>query len=240
MNAYYQGMGSRQWNCDFEDSGLIALTDPSYADCAYSGGDTVLDLSTSGKWCVAKPMTSDDMLQANVDFACNHVDCGLIRYGGGCYYPDTLINHASVIMNLYYQANGREDMSCYFKNTGCIVMKDPTKLLWFLLRSGDDLVYFCSDLVSFAKIRENGVAKPMTSDDMIQANINFACNYVDCSLIRHGGGCYHPDTLINHASVIMNLYYQAFGRENSSCDFKNTGCIVMKDPSYGNFKYKYQ
>ena len=80
--------------------------------------------------------------------------------------------------------------------------------------------------------RENGVwAKPMTSDDMLQANINFACNYVDCSLIRHGGGCYHPDTLINHASVIMNLYYQAFGRENSSCYFKNTGCIVMKDPS---------
>ena len=30
-------------------------------------------------------------------------------------------------MNLYYQANGREDMSCYFKNTGCIVMKDPSK-----------------------------------------------------------------------------------------------------------------
>ncbi|KAK7855206.1 glucan endo-1 [Quercus suber] len=90
------------------------------------------------------------------------------------------------------------------------------------------------------EFKENGVAKPMTSDDMIQANINFACNYVDCSLIRHGGGCYHPDTLINHASVIMNLYYQAFGRENSSCDFKNTGCIVMKDPSYGNFKYKYQ
>ncbi|KAL4603125.1 hypothetical protein ACB092_10G103200, partial [Castanea dentata] len=90
-----------------------------------------LDLRSSvttnvkGKWCVAKPMTSDDMLQANIDFACNHADCGLIRYGGGCYYPNTLINHASIIMNLYYQANGRKDMSCYFKNTGCIVMKDP-------------------------------------------------------------------------------------------------------------------
>ncbi|KAM3735417.1 hypothetical protein ACB098_10G086700 [Castanea mollissima] len=126
MNAYYQGMGNHQWNCDFKDSGLIALTDPSYVDCTYSGGDIVLDLSTSEKWCVAKPMTSDDMLQANIDFACNHVDCGLIRYGGGCYYPNTLINHASVIMNLYYQANGRKDMSCYFKNTGCIVMKDPS------------------------------------------------------------------------------------------------------------------
>ncbi|KAM4079375.1 hypothetical protein ACB094_09G112900 [Castanea mollissima] len=68
-----------------------------------------------GKWCVAKPMTSDDMLQANIDFACNHVDCGLIRYGGGCYYLDTLINHASVIMNLYYQAKWKKRYELLFQ-----------------------------------------------------------------------------------------------------------------------------
>ena len=98
-----------------------------------------------GKWCVAKPMTSDDLLQANIDFACNHVDCGLIRYGGGCYYPDTLINHTSVIMNLYYQANGREDMSCYFKNTGCIVMKDPSKPIQNLISLSLSLFYCKKD-----------------------------------------------------------------------------------------------
>ena len=100
-----------------------------------------------GKWCVAKPMTSDDLLQANIDFACNHVDCGLIRYGGGCYYPDTLINHASVIMNLYYQANGREDMSCYFKNTGCIVMKDPSKPILLSLSLIAEKIRLLSDLL---------------------------------------------------------------------------------------------
>lgn len=35
MNAYFIGMGSHQWNCDFKDSGLIALTDPSIAFTLY-------------------------------------------------------------------------------------------------------------------------------------------------------------------------------------------------------------
>ncbi|KAB1221367.1 Glucan endo-1,3-beta-glucosidase [Morella rubra] len=112
MNAYYQAVGRHQWNCDFRDSGLVALTDPSIP----------ITLGT-GAW---QSQGRGDMLQSNIDFACNYVDCSLIRFGGACHCPDSLINHASVVMNLYYQATGRDNPSCDFNNTGLTVMKDPS------------------------------------------------------------------------------------------------------------------
>ncbi|KAE8683728.1 pentatricopeptide repeat-containing protein [Hibiscus syriacus] len=35
MNLYYQSKGRNKWNCDFRGSGLIVITNPSYADCIY-------------------------------------------------------------------------------------------------------------------------------------------------------------------------------------------------------------
>lgn len=35
MNLYYQRSGRNPWNCNFTNSGLIVLTDPSYDDCNY-------------------------------------------------------------------------------------------------------------------------------------------------------------------------------------------------------------
>ncbi|KAM7260577.1 hypothetical protein ACFE04_011250 [Oxalis oulophora] len=36
MNLYYQSKGRNHWNCDFKCSGLVTITDPSYADCMYA------------------------------------------------------------------------------------------------------------------------------------------------------------------------------------------------------------
>lgn len=78
------------------------------------------------------------------------------------------------------------------------------------------------------------VAKPGTSEYMLQQNINYACNHVDCSPTHDGGSCFNPTTLINHASFAMNLYFQNSGRNTTSCDFRSTGLIVVKDPSKPN------
>ncbi|KZV29722.1 hypothetical protein F511_05816, partial [Dorcoceras hygrometricum] len=82
------------------------------------------------------------------------------------------------------------------------------------------------------------VAKPSSSEVALQDNINFACNNLgDCSMIQPGGACYLPDTLINHASVVMNLYYQSRAREYWTCSFTGSGLRVIDDPSYGNCSY---
>ncbi|KAL0306629.1 UNVERIFIED_CONTAM: hypothetical protein Sradi_6080200 [Sesamum radiatum] len=47
-----------------------------------------------------------------------------------------------------------------------------------------------------------------------------------------------PDNLINHASIAMNLYYQAKGRNHWNCYFKNSGLMVVTDPSYGSCFYE--
>ncbi|KAL2930748.1 Major pollen allergen Ole e 10 [Bienertia sinuspersici] len=74
---------------------------------------------------------------------------------------------------------------------------------------------------------------------MLESNINFACNQigVDCSIIQEGGECYYPNNDINHASVVMNLYYQKAGPVPFNCDFINTGLIVLTDPSTYNFSW---
>ncbi|XP_057996990.1 glucan endo-1,3-beta-D-glucosidase-like isoform X2 [Hevea brasiliensis] len=82
------------------------------------------------------------------------------------------------------------------------------------------------------------VAKPSSSDAELTANINFACdNLKDCRLIQPNGACYNPNTNINHASVVMNLYYQSNGRNSWNCDFKDSGLISKNDPSYGDCHY---
>lgn len=75
------------------------------------------------------------------------------------------------------------------------------------------------------------VASPWASDDQLQANIDFACGKVDCSIVKSGGACFDPNTVKNRASVAMNLYYQQTGEADMSCDFNGTGNIVTNDPS---------
>ncbi|XP_024968577.1 major pollen allergen Ole e 10-like [Cynara cardunculus var. scolymus] len=35
MNLYYQSKGRNNWNCQFKNSGLITVSDPSYGGCPY-------------------------------------------------------------------------------------------------------------------------------------------------------------------------------------------------------------
>ena len=89
-------------------------------------------IGLQGNWCEAKPGTSDDQLQQNINFACNQVDCSPTHSGGACFNPATLINHASYAMNLYYQTTGKKKSSCDFRETGLLVSNDPSKLSHFI------------------------------------------------------------------------------------------------------------
>ncbi|XP_031490916.1 major pollen allergen Ole e 10-like [Nymphaea colorata] len=78
-------------------------------------------------WCIARPSAEQTVLQNNIDFACsNGVDCSVLASGQACSLPDTIINHASVVMNLYYSANGRQPYTCSFANSGLITTVDPS------------------------------------------------------------------------------------------------------------------
>lgn len=74
------------------------------------------------------------------------------------------------------------------------------------------------------------MAKPGTPDNMLGANIKYACAKLsECSDIVQHGSCLFPNTLINHASFVMNLYYKTLGLY--TCDFNGTGIVVMTNPS---------
>ncbi|KAL3630640.1 hypothetical protein CASFOL_023624 [Castilleja foliolosa] len=76
-------------------------------------------------YCVAKPSSGDDALNANIKYACDHVNCTAIYTG--CNKPgSTLINNASVIMNFYYQKNGNNYWNCDFTKSGLITITDPS------------------------------------------------------------------------------------------------------------------
>ncbi|KAF3779633.1 Glucan endo-1-3-beta-D-glucosidase [Nymphaea thermarum] len=79
-------------------------------------------------WCVAKPSSDDNTLLNNIHFSCSqpHVDCGILQKGCPCNIPDTLINHASVAMNLYYQAYGRNPWNCHFGGSGLLAFTNPS------------------------------------------------------------------------------------------------------------------
>ncbi|WOK99258.1 major pollen allergen Ole e 10 [Canna indica] len=93
-------------------------------------GGTVTLAQAQGhrRWCVAKPSSDDATLTANLNFACSHVDCGVLRVGGECFFPNSLISHASLAMNIYYQSMGRNYWNCYFNNSALIAETDPSEL----------------------------------------------------------------------------------------------------------------
>ncbi|XP_065877754.1 glucan endo-1,3-beta-D-glucosidase-like [Euphorbia lathyris] len=82
------------------------------------------------------------------------------------------------------------------------------------------------------------VAKPSASEAELAANINYVCEQIGiCKIIEKGGSCYFPPTKINHASVVMNLYYQLMGRNYWNCDFRGTALRVTTNPSYRDCEY---
>jgi len=79
-------------------------------------------------WCVAKPGAAATDIQNALNFACGEgaADCSAIQPGGLCFWPQTLMSHASYAYNSYYQKNGRNYWNCYFGNTGVITITDPS------------------------------------------------------------------------------------------------------------------
>lgn len=86
------------------------------------------------QWCVPRPSATEAQLLDSIQFVCGEKGlpgCSLIQAGGSCFYPNTTINHASVVMNLWYQIEGRQTVSCWFKNTALITITDPSNLFFF-------------------------------------------------------------------------------------------------------------
>ncbi|ESQ31582.1 hypothetical protein EUTSA_v10005544mg [Eutrema salsugineum] len=89
-----------------------------------------LAAENSGEWCVANNKATDAQLQATIDWCCSDAggfrDCGPIQPGGACYEPNTLRDHASYVMNEYYQNLGHTGEQCDFGGTGTRVHRNPS------------------------------------------------------------------------------------------------------------------
>lgn len=60
-------------------------------------------------WCVASDEAPINKLQTFLDFCCAHLSCAEINPGGTCFVPDTLKDHASYALNLYFKIYGQCD-----------------------------------------------------------------------------------------------------------------------------------
>ncbi|KAL2540281.1 O-Glycosyl hydrolase family 17 protein [Abeliophyllum distichum] len=81
-------------------------------------------------WCVPKSGANEEALERNIDYACG-LDmeyCKPIQESGACFYPNTVRAHAAYAMNAYFQAMGRNDFDCDFRQTGAVTNKDPSCL----------------------------------------------------------------------------------------------------------------
>ncbi|KAL1537091.1 glucan endo-1,3-beta-glucosidase 12-like [Salvia divinorum] len=81
-----------------------------------------------GTWCVAKPSVPADTLQEALDYACGEgdVNCDAIKEDGNCYYPDTVVAHASYAFNSYWQKTKANGGTCGFGGTAMIITSDPS------------------------------------------------------------------------------------------------------------------
>ncbi|PSS28888.1 Glucan endo-1,3-beta-D-glucosidase [Actinidia chinensis var. chinensis] len=78
-------------------------------------------------WCIASPFVGDDKLQGAIKHYCSNpeVDCNVIQPGGPCYVPNTVKEHASVVLNLYYKAHLAIRQNCP-SDVGFLTVKDPS------------------------------------------------------------------------------------------------------------------
>ncbi|KAK1301086.1 Glucan endo-1,3-beta-glucosidase 13 [Acorus calamus] len=63
-----------------------------------------------------------------MDYACGEggADCGDIGPKGRCFYPDTVVAHASFAFNSYWQRTKRVGGSCSFGGTAVLISDDPS------------------------------------------------------------------------------------------------------------------
>lgn len=88
------------------------------------------------RWCMPRAGAEEEALQSNIDYVCGSgMDCGPIKEDGPCFLPNTVQAHAAFAMNLYYQAHGRSDYACDFKQTGAPTDIDPSTYSIFIRNS---------------------------------------------------------------------------------------------------------
>ncbi|XP_078430129.1 carbohydrate-binding X8 domain superfamily protein isoform X2 [Wolffia australiana] len=80
------------------------------------------------QWCVADEQTTDDALQAALDWACgpDGGNCSLIQPGRPCFVPNSLKSHASYAFNSYWQKFKNKGGSCYFSGAAVVTDSDPS------------------------------------------------------------------------------------------------------------------
>ncbi|XP_024974910.1 glucan endo-1,3-beta-glucosidase 1 [Cynara cardunculus var. scolymus] len=96
-----------------------------------SGGSTAAPpFSNEGVWCVAKPSVPSEKLQEAMDYACGEggADCEAISPTGSCYFPDSIVAHASYAFNSYWQKNKNNGGTCGFGGTAMLINSDPSFL----------------------------------------------------------------------------------------------------------------
>ncbi|KAG0580923.1 hypothetical protein M758_4G213600 [Ceratodon purpureus] len=83
------------------------------------------------------------------------------------------------------------------------------------------------------------VAKSGMGQPMVQSALDFACGAggADCQPLQHGGSCFNPDTLHDHASYAFNSYYQKTKAAGGSCNFGGAATLVTTDPSHDTCKF---
>lgn len=84
-----------------------------------------------GLWCVAKPNVPPETLKEALDYACGEggADCDAIKPRGSCYFPNTIVAHASYAFNSYWQRSKKVGGTCGFEGTAMLINSDPSKLI---------------------------------------------------------------------------------------------------------------
>jgi hypothetical protein len=78
------------------------------------------------------------------------------------------------------------------------------------------------------------VAKPTVPDPIIQEAMDYACGSgAECDSILPSGACYHPNTVLAHASFAFNSYWQ----QNKATG--GTATIITRDPSKHHHQLPY-
>ncbi|KAJ0259263.1 X8 domain-containing protein [Hirschfeldia incana] len=130
--------------------------------------------------------------------------------GGSCYDPNTPLNHASVAMNLYYQAQGRHYWNCNFEGSGLITVTDPSELSSYVNYS------------SLSILSQNIIVVFSYFQAMVVANFNIAItrpiqNLIISYLRYLLGSPSLTDTKRDHdvtTTLIIEHSGSEFGREN--------------------------
>ncbi|KAL5729700.1 hypothetical protein ACHQM5_002611 [Ranunculus cassubicifolius] len=86
------------------------------------------------------------------------------------------------------------------------------------------------------------IADEQTPDDLLQQALDWACGQkdVDCTKLQAPNGvCYHPNTLVAHASYAFNSYYQKYKHRGASCYFKGAAITTEIDPSHSTCRFEF-